>query len=83
MVPKLEGSAVAISIAPGDGEGDVKFWVELGAMIMMDKPIVVVARPGQVLPQKLLAVADDVVYGDPRDSHVQKRLINKVDGFRP
>ena len=62
MVPKVEKSEAVISIAPSDGgEGDVKFWVELGASIMMDKPIVVVVFHDQEVPAKLAAVADEIV----------------------
>lgn len=62
LVPKLEGSGAVVSIVPSDGgEGDVKFWVELGASIMLDKPIVVVVAKGQPVPAKLRLVADEVV----------------------
>ena len=39
-------------------------WVELGASIMLDKPILVVASPGQELPERLERVADLIVYAD-------------------
>jgi hypothetical protein len=64
MVPMLEQSAVALSLVPEGGEythGDAKFWVELGASLMMDKPLLVVAFDDRELPAKLLAVADEVV----------------------
>jgi hypothetical protein len=65
MVPMLEQSAVALSLVPaGDGEythGDAKLWVELGASIMMDKPLLVVAFDDRELPAKLVEVADEVV----------------------
>lgn len=68
MAPKVQGSAATISLVPGhDGkfsEGDAKFWVELGASIMMDKPIIAVAEPGQVIPERLKRVADVVLYVD-------------------
>ena len=60
MVPPLKNSAIAISLVP-DAEGDVKFWVELGAMICYDKPIIVVAFDGRQIPPKLRLVADEIV----------------------
>jgi hypothetical protein len=63
MVPKLRDSSVCISLY-GDhdpGSGEVKYWVELGAMICMDKPILVVVMGDAVLPPKLSKVADKVV----------------------
>jgi hypothetical protein len=59
--PKLKSSSIAISLFPSNAEGDVKFWVELGAMIMMDKPILVVAFASDQIPHKLCLVADEVV----------------------
>lgn len=66
MAPKLAGSEVAVSLAPPvDLEdatpGDVKYWVELGAMICADKPIIVVVVGDRPLPPKLAAVADELV----------------------
>jgi hypothetical protein len=62
MVPALSNSGFVISISPTQGTGDVKYWVELGAGIMMDKPIIVVAIAGAELPKKLISVADEIVY---------------------
>lgn len=64
MVPKMKSSAVCISLVPeGDlaEKGDVKYWVELGAMICMNKPIMVVVMGDAALPPKLEAVADRIV----------------------
>lgn len=61
LVPKIDGSDATISLVP-DGEGDIKFAVELGLSIMMDKPILAVVFDGRELPPKLLAVADGVVH---------------------
>lgn len=60
MVPKLKKSSVSISMVP-NGQGDVKFWVELGASICMDKPIIIVQMPGTRIPEKLRGVADEIV----------------------
>jgi hypothetical protein len=62
MVPAMEDSAFVISLTPVSGGGDIKYWVELGASIMMDKPLLVVAMPGVALPAKLMAIADEIVY---------------------
>jgi hypothetical protein len=61
MAPKLADSALSISMVPDDREGDVKFWVELGASIMMDKPIVAVIFNDQPVPEKLKLVANEIV----------------------
>jgi hypothetical protein len=60
MAPKMADSALVMQLVP-DGEGDVKFWVELGASIMMDKPIIAVAFGDTPIPAKLELIADEVV----------------------
>jgi hypothetical protein len=78
MLPKLIDSAVCVSLAPSPepgeprGVGDVKYWVELGASIMLDKPIIVLAMPGQELPERLERVADKVIRADMRTEAGQK-----------
>lgn len=63
LVPKIEEAQCNVSLVP-DGPPDVKFAVELGLSVMMDKPIVLVVRPGVRVPAKLLALADVVLAGD-------------------
>lgn len=82
LFPKVGSSAVTISLVPS-GASDVKFCVELGATIMFDKPIILVIRPGQQLPAKLVAVADEIVEmgEDPDDETTRTALreaINRV-----
>lgn len=60
LIPKMESSSASLSLCP-DGEGDIKFWIETGAAIMLDKPIIVVAVAGREVPEKLRRAADDVI----------------------
>jgi hypothetical protein len=77
MVPKLTDSAVALSIVP-PGDGDVKYWVELGASIMLDKPIIVVAAPDRVIPVRLRRVADAVVIADLETDAGRQELAERL-----
>lgn len=63
LIPKLEDSAYcAVLVGGGDREKvDVQWCVELGAMIMLDKPIMAIAVAGQPIPNKLRLVADEIV----------------------
>jgi hypothetical protein len=61
MEPKLADSAFSVSLVPDDREGDVKWWVELGASIMYDKPIIAVVFNNRPIPEKLKLVADEIV----------------------
>lgn len=68
MLPKLRDSAVSVSLVPQHpDEGDVKFAVEFGFTLMLDKPVILMVRPGTVVPAKMLAVADAIVEYDPDD----------------
>jgi len=82
VLPKMEASALTVSLAPG-GEPDIKYAVELGLSIMLNKPIFVVCEPGQALPDKLLRVADKVIEvdwrGDPRAG--QEAIADAITDF--
>ena len=59
---EMVDSAVVLSIAPE--EPDIKYAVELGLAIMLDKPLIIVAMPGREIPEHLFRVADEVVFAD-------------------
>jgi|1185.fasta_scaffold1101077_1 hypothetical protein len=73
LVPMIADSAVTISLVP-NGPTDVKFAVELGLSIMLDKPIIAVVQPGTAVPAHLLRVADELVEVDLSGPHVQRRI---------
>jgi hypothetical protein len=62
LVPMMADSTVTVSLVP-DGSTDIKFALELGMSIMMDKPIIAVVEPGTKVPAKLAKVADAIVEG--------------------
>lgn len=64
LVPKVEGSAMFVSICPGADRIDAKFCVELGVAIMLNKPILAIVQPGQPVSDKLRRVAEVVVEAD-------------------
>lgn len=59
----MADSAFVVSLLPG-ADFDIKFAVETGIAIMLDKPIMIIASPGGVIPGKLALVADKVLYVD-------------------
>lgn len=63
LVPKIRDSAVTVSLVPTN-EADVKYAVELGLSIMLDKPIILLVRPGTRVPERLIRVADRIVEFD-------------------
>jgi nucleoside 2-deoxyribosyltransferase len=62
-VQKMSDSAFVASLVP-DGEVDVKFAVELGLSIMLDKPILAIVTPGAKIPERMRRVADEIVEAD-------------------
>ena len=66
LVPKVADSAVCVAIVPDDEKNwvDAKFCVELGVMIMLDKPIIALIHPGTRVPEKLKLVADEIIEAD-------------------
>lgn len=77
LVPKLRDSAATITLVP-NGAADIKFAVELGLSIMMDKPIIALLEPGTHVPAKLVAVADVLIEGSVGDPGTSKRIQEAV-----
>lgn len=73
LVPMIDQSAVVVSLLPTT-EADVKFAVETGLSIMLDKPIIIAVQPGTVVPAKMMAVADEVIEFDPSAPDMGGRL---------
>ena len=70
LIPKLKDSGLTMSIVP-KGESDIKFAVELGLSIMMNKPIIALVTPGAHVPEKLLKVVDELLevdLGNPEEA---------------
>lgn len=81
--PALASSAVMLSIYSGDGSDfDVKQATELGAALLLDKPLLLVCLRGSTLPTRLRRAADvvldDVDMGDKAD---QDRLTAAIEAI--
>ena len=58
LFPKMKESGIAMAII---GEPDPKLCLEIGAMIMFDKPIMVVVPRGRSVPLALRTIAHKIV----------------------
>lgn len=69
LVPKLDASAVAVALVPRrpQDRSDIKMCLEIGVMIMLDKPLIVMIQPGTQVPAKIAKVADAIVEYDVSD----------------
>lgn len=60
LAPMIKDSAITVSVYSG-GDPDPRMAIELGYMILLDKPIIAVVTPGAEVPGKLAIVADEIV----------------------
>lgn len=60
--PMIE-SAFVCTLLPGD-DIDVKIAVEIGAAILLDKPIVAIALPGRPVPAAMRRIATRIIEAD-------------------
>lgn len=79
LVPMIENSTVTVSVVPPDTIIDPKFALELGYMIMLDKPIIAVVSPGSKVPPKLAKVADAIVEGPISAPDFKERFTAAID----
>lgn len=84
-VKKMADSAFVMSIVPS-GETDIKFAVELGLSIMLDKPIVAIAMNGTEVPPGLRRVAHAVIEVPDIDTEagqveLKRQLDRVIAGF--
>jgi len=78
LLPMMKNSAIMMSLVPKDAKPDVKFAVELGFMVMLDKPIIAMIPSGTKCPLKLAKIADEIVEGDIDDPTVKERLMAAI-----
>jgi hypothetical protein len=86
VVPMIDGSAICIAISPPNAADlDIKFCVELGAMICLDKPVILVVPFGRQanIPKKLRDVADAIITGAPGDPGFADRLEAALKDIHP
>lgn len=76
LIPKIDNSAYCMSLVPRKPEDrtDIKFCLELGVMLMMDKPIIMVVAPGSQVPDKVVQVADMIIEMSMDDERFEERL---------
>lgn len=80
LLPMVDESTFCIALVPRKPEDydDIKFCIELGMMIMLNKPILLVVPPGTKLPDKLALIADSIVELDQMDPDFQDRLTAEI-----
>jgi hypothetical protein len=73
-------SAFVMSIVPQ--EADIKFAVELGMAIMLNKPLFCVVHPDATIPDKLRRVADFIAFVDIDTEEGRDSLARQIEAFQ-
>lgn len=71
-LPMIEGSVISLVIAPE--RPDPKVCLELGATLLLDKPLILVITRGHTVPANLRRCAAAVVEGEIDEPDFQERL---------
>ena len=80
VLQPMTDSQFVMSLVPKDPQqSDIKFAVELGMAMMLDKPLVMVVQPGTKVPDKIVRVADAIFEWDPDDPDAGKKMRAKID----
>jgi len=65
LIPKMDDSANVLMIAPNmDSKFDIEFALQIGACILLEKPLILLAQRGRTIPPKLRAIADRIIETD-------------------
>lgn len=86
LIPMIKESSITMALVTGS-DPDPKQAVELGYMVLLDKPIIACVTAGTKVPNKLAIVADAIVeinLDDPEDT--AKRIgeaIKELDLDKP
>lgn len=82
LVPMISEASMSLLITPQvASETDVKFAIELGLSIMMNKPILAFVHPDMDIPPKLEQFADKVIRVDIADPGAAQRIKDEIDVF--
>ena len=84
MLPEMEKSAFVLSLVTG--KTDAKICLEIGAAVMLDKPIIAVIIQGATVPANLKRVASVIIEGDIKDeatlNKIQQAMKNVLENDR-
>lgn len=84
VFPQQRETDIMVTLYSGDGaDFDVKQATELGAMLLMDKPLILVQLPGAKIPTRLARAADVIVPSDPGDTDrdIQRKVKRALSDY--
>jgi hypothetical protein len=81
LVPMLRDSFANVSIVPDEaGVADIKFAVELGLTLMLDKPLILAVAPGRRIPARLQRAADEIIeFDEDSPANTRARILAAME----
>lgn len=74
IIPKMRGSAFCVTVVTPHGI-DPYLCLQLGACLLLEKPLLILALGGVWIPARVRALADAIVEGDSmKNLEVQERI---------
>ena len=65
LIPKMRESASVLMIAPKmEGKFEIEFALQIGASILLEKPLILLVDRTRTIPPKLRAIADRIIETD-------------------
>jgi hypothetical protein len=81
VVPKISGSQVLLSIAGSGDDFDVRQAVEIGAAMLLDKPMVLIVPEGRQAPARLVRAADKVIYASVNSEEGRQQILEGLRAY--
>lgn len=79
VMPKLLGADIGMSVFSGADDVSVQGATELGMLLLLGKPVILVCPVGAAVPEKLRAAASFVIdEWDPEDPASQERIADAL-----
>lgn len=76
VLPDIKRSAISIAIA--SNTPDAKQCLEIGAAVLLDKPIIMLVPPGRRVSANLKRCATAIIEGHHDDPETKRRLANAI-----
>jgi hypothetical protein len=79
LLPLISLSEVTCCVIPRDpSKLDIQVATELGASVLVDKPIIALIQPGTKAPEKLAAIVDRFIEFDPSNPNQSSEAISQA-----
>lgn len=81
LLPKMKGSALSIAIF--SGSVDAKLCMEIGAAVLLDKPIILLVTGDSQIPASLQRAAVEIIHGHPEDPRTRTKVTAALSRHLP